>query len=248
MTVRGIYAIWWREMITFWRETPRIISAIINPILWLFLFGAGLSAAVSVSGIDYQKYIFPGILTQTFLFSSIFYGAYLVWDKRIDLLKSVLVSPLSRSSIFFGKVLGGVTISMVEGAIVLVLGIFLGIPYTPLSFIYALLIVALASAAFTAAGLAIGSFMESPEGFQLITSFVLFPLFFLSGALYPLNDLPPYLQFFTSINPVTYIVDILRGVLLSVQYFSTVQNLIAIVAIVAVTNAVGIWAFSRMRA
>ncbi|VVB73234.1 ABC-2 type transporter [uncultured archaeon] len=247
MNLRGVYAIWWREMIAFLRETPRLISAIVNPIVWLFIFGAGLGASVDVSGVDYQKFIFAGVLTQTFLFTSIFYGAYLVWDKRIDLLKSILVSPLSRATIFFGKVLGGVTISLMEALIVLVFGIFIGIPYTPASFLMSLLIVFIASAIFTSVGLTIGSMMESPEGFQLLSSFLLFPLFFLSGALFPLENLPGWLETVTAANPVTYVVDMLRGTLLGVQHFDTSHNLLLLGVFLAITSAVGVEAFKRMK-
>ena len=127
MNLTGVYAIWQREMLTFFREKPRIVSAIINPIFWLITFGAGLSSTVVITGVNYQQFIFAGILLQTILFSSIFYGSYLVWDKRIDLLKAILVTPLNRSSIFFGKVLGGVTISLIETAIILAFSVLINI-------------------------------------------------------------------------------------------------------------------------
>ena len=130
MNLSGVYAIWLREMLIFFREKPRIISAVINPIFWLLTFGVGLGATVNIAGVNYEQYIFPGILMQTFLFSSIFYGAYLVWDRRIDLLKAVLVTPLNRSAIFLGKVLGGVTFSLIEAAIILAFGVTININYT----------------------------------------------------------------------------------------------------------------------
>lgn len=247
MNLRGIYAIWWREMITFYRETARVITAIANPIVWLFIFGAGLGAAVNLSGINYQQYIFPGILVQTFLFTSIFYGAYLVWDRRIDVLKSILVSPLSRATIFIGKVLGGVTISLAEAIIVLIFGVFVGIHYTAASFFVTLLIVFIASAIFTSVGLIIGSVMESPEGFQLISTFLLFPLFFLSGALFPLTNLPAWLSVITEINPVTYVVDMLRGTLLGVQTFSVALDFAVLIIIMVASLLIGSEMFSRMK-
>ena len=247
MSLRGIYAIWWREMTAFMRETPRVISAIASPVVWLFIFGAGLGASVDIQGLDYQKFIFAGVLTQTFLFTSIFYGAYLVWDKRIDLLKSILVSPLSRATIFFGKVLGGVTISLVESLIVLFFGIFIGIQYTPLSFLMTVAVVIIASAIFTSIGLTIGSMMESPEGFQLLTTFLLFPLFFLSGALFPLDNLPGWLSTVTSVNPVTYVVDMLRGTLVGTYHFDPSHNLLLLGVFLVITSAIGVEAFKRMK-
>lgn len=247
MTLTGIYAIWQREMITFFREKPRIISAIVNPIFWLLTFGAGLGSTVAITGINYQQFIFAGILMQTFLFSSIFYGAYLVWDRRIDLLKAILVTPLSRSSIFLGKVLGGVTFSLIEAAIILAFGFVIKINYTPYSIALTLIVVTIAAAGLTAVGLALGSLMTSPEGFQLITTFVIFPLFFLSGALFPLKNLPPYLVTLTAVNPLTYIVDILRSLLVGLQYFGTLENVLILLSFTAVANLIGVQAFKRMR-
>jgi ABC-2 type transport system permease protein len=235
-------------MLTFFREKPRIVSAVINPIFWLLTFGVGLGATVDIEGINYEQYIFAGILVQTILFSSIFYGAYLVWDRRIDLLKAVLVTPLSRASIFMGKVLGGVTFSVVEAAIILAFGVVINIHYTLYSISMIMITVVIAAAGLTAVGLAIGSLMTSPEGFQLITTFVIFPLFFLSGALFPLENLPPYLTVLTIANPLTYIVDLLRSLLVGLQYFSTLENVVITISFAAIATLLGILAFRRMRA
>jgi len=235
-------------MLTFFREKPRIASAVINPIFWLLTFGVGLGATVDIEGINYEQYIFAGILVQTILFSSIFYGAYLVWDRRIDLLKAVLVTPLSRASIFIGKVLGGVTFSVVEAAIILAFGVVINIHYTLYSISLIMVTVVVAAAGLTAVGLAIGSLMTSPEGFQLITTFVIFPLFFLSGALFPLENLPPYLTVLTLANPLTYIVDLLRSLLVGLQYFGTLENVVITVSFATIAIFVGILAFRRMRA
>jgi ABC-2 type transport system permease protein len=247
MTMRGLSAIWQREMLTFIREKPRIISAAINPIFWLLTFGAGLGSTVSIEGINYQQFIFAGIIVQTILFSSIFYGAYLVWDRRIDLLKAILVTPLSRSSIFFGKVLSGVTFALIQSSIILAFGLFIGVNYTFVSLILVIIVIVITTAGLTALGLTIGSFMTSPEGFQLITTFVIFPLFFLSGALFPLDNLPVYLGTLTSINPVTYIVDVLRGLLIGLQHYGTIDDLLVLIGFTLVTNIIGIKAFERMR-
>jgi ABC-2 type transport system permease protein len=248
MNLSGVYAIWLREMLTFFREKPRIVSAVINPLFWLLTFGVGLGATVNIAGVNYEQYIFPGILMQTFLFSSIFYGAYLVWDRRIDLLKAVLVTPLNRSLIFLGKVLGGVTFSLVEAAIILAFGVVININYTLTSLLLILITVIITAAGLTAVGLIIGSLMTSPEGFQLITTFVIFPLFFLSGALFPLNNLPDYLTTLTIANPLTYIVDSLRSLLVGMQYFGTLENILVMVSFAGVANFIGILAFRRMRA
>jgi len=247
MNLTGISAIWQREILTFLRERPRIISAAINPIFWLVTFGAGLGSTVAIAGINYQQFIFAGIIVQTLLFSSIFYGSYLVWDRRIDLLKAVLVTPLSRQAIFFGKVLSGVTFALIQTAIILAFGIFIGINYTITSIVLVVLTVALAASALTAVGLTIGSLMTSPEGFQLITTFVIFPLFFLSGALFPLDNLPVYLATLTAVNPVTYIVDVLRGLLIGMQHYGSLENILVLSGFALVANLIGIQAFKMMR-
>jgi ABC-2 type transport system permease protein len=160
----------------------------------------------------------------------------------------VLVTPLSRSSIFLGKVLGGVTFSIVEAAIILAFGVAINVNYTFTSIALTLVIVVIAAAGLTAVGLTIGSLMTSPEGFQLITTFVIFPLFFLSGALFPLNNLPSYLTTLTVANPLTYIVDSLRSLLFGLQYFSTLENILVMLGFAAIANLIGILAFRRMRA
>lgn len=243
----GIYAVWWREVTVFFREKPRVVSAVASPIIWLVIFGQGLGPSFTGAGMDYQHFIFGGVLVQTFLFSSLFYGAYLVWDRKIDVLKSVLVSPLSRSSIFFGKVLGGISISLMESAIVLLTGYLLGMHFSPAAFFAVLGLVVIASAGLTALGLTVGSFMDSPEGFQLLSTLVLFPLFFLSGALFPINNLTGPLAALAALNPVTYIVDILRGALTGVQYFDPYLDMAALVLFLVAANLVGVKAFERMK-
>jgi len=245
--LKGAYAVWWRETIVFFREPPRIISAIVSPIIWLVIFGAGLGGSVSIGNESYQQFIFGGVLVQTFLFSSLFYGAYLVWDRKIDVLKAVLVSPLSRSSIFLGKVLGGVTIALIESIIVLAVGHLIGMQYPPEALLTVIGLVALASAGLTALGLIVGSYMESPEGFQLLGSLVLFPMFFLSGALFPISNLTGPLGIIASINPVTYIVDLLRGALGGPYYLDPALDVAAFIGFIIVANIAGVLAFERMK-
>ena len=252
--VSGILAIWYREIKVFLRETSKIVSSIINPLLWLLIFGGGLGAAVSIPGIGYQAFIYPGVLTQSVLFSSIFFGVYIVWDRKIDFLKEVLVAPISRTSIFIGKVLGGATDSLIQSLILLLLGIFLGrfglIPGLHIgivSFFFSLLILFITTVSFVSLGLIIGSQMGSPEGFQLIASFLLFPLFFLSGALFPLTKMPSWLASLVHLNPLTYAVDALRNVILGVSQFSLVLDLGVMVAFAMTVIFIGTYAFKKMK-
>ncbi len=249
----GILAIWYRELKVFWREKSRLVGSIINPILWLLIFGGGLGSAIRMAGVNYQAFIFPGILVQAVLFSSIFFGVYIVWDRKIDFLKEVLIAPISRVSTFIGKVVGGATDSVIQSIILLTIGWFFGtfsvIPGLHITLreaIMALFILFLTTVALVGLGLIIGSQMESPEGFQLISSFLLFPLFFLSGALFPINNLPSWLAPFTFADPVTYSVDALRGVLLGSSQFSLGFDLGIFVLFTILVMAVGTFAFERM--
>jgi ABC-2 type transport system permease protein len=253
--INGILAIWYREWKVFLREKSRIVASIINPILWLVIFGGGLGSAVSVAGVNYQAFIYPGVLAQAVIFSSIFFGVYIVWDRKIDFLKEVMVAPISRASMFIGKVIGGATDSVTQSLILLVIGAILGavgfIPglhLTPAAFVWSLIILFVMTVSLVSVGLIIGSVMESPEGFQLISSFLLFPLFFLSGALFPLNNLPAWIVPLTRIDPVTYSVDALRGVILGKSEFTLAFDLAIMVAFAAVMIAIGTYAFERMKA
>ncbi len=200
-----------------------------------------------MSGTNYQVFIFPGILTMTILFSSIFFGLYIVWDKKIDFFKEVLVAPLSRLTIFAGKMLGGCTDALVQGTLVLAFGVVLGLTYTLQSVALAMIFMLVLASATVSIGLVIGSRMESPEGFNLIVSFLVFPLFFLSGALFPIGNLPSWLSIFTMLNPVTYAVDGMRGVMLGISTFPVLLDLGVLVAFAAGMMMIGSIAFSRMK-
>lgn len=200
-----------------------------------------------MGGTNYQVFIFPGILTMTILFSSIFFGLYIVWDKKIDFFKEVLVAPLSRLTIFAGKMLGGCTDALIQGALMLAFGVVLGLSYTLQSVAFAMIFMLVLASATVSIGLVIGSRMESPEGFNLIVSFLVFPLFFLSGALFPISNLPSWLGIFTVLNPVTYAVDGMRGVMLGMSTFPVVLDFGVLVAFAAGMMVIGSIAFSRMK-
>ncbi len=252
--LNGIIAIWYREFKVFLREKSRIVASIVSPILWLLIFGGGLGSNVSISGINYQTFIYPGILIQAVLFSSIFFGVYIVWDRKIDFLKEVLVAPISRTSIFIGKIIGGATDSLIQSLILLFIGILFGqlgiIPgliFGPIAFFVSLIILLITTTSMVSIGLIIGSRMESPEGFQLITSFLLFPIFFLSGALFPIDKLPAWLAPFTYLDPLTYSVDALRNVILGSSQFSLVFDFGIIIIFSAVIIIIGTFAFDKMK-
>lgn len=249
--IKGLYAIWYRELLVFMREPSRLIGAIIQPLLWLVIFGTGLGSIIepgAVSGANYQQFLFPGILVMTVLFSSLFFGLYIILDKRIDFLKEVLVAPLNKSTMFFGKALGGSTDGLLQVIILMILGvIFFGIHFNLLTIILTFIIVILLLIAVTSLGLAIGSIMDSPEGFGLISSFVIFPLFFLSGALFPVTKLPIWLKIIVTINPVSYSVDALRSVILGITSYGLLLDFTVLIIFAIVTVSAGTWAFKRIK-
>jgi ABC-2 type transport system permease protein len=243
----GVYAVWYREFKVFQREKSRVISSLVSPLMWLFLFGSGVGSSVNIGDVNYQSYIYPGILTMAVLFSAVFFGLYIVWDRKLDVLKAVLVAPVSRVSIFFGKVLGGCTDVMIQSLILLILS-FLFVGFNPLGMLITFFILFLTAISMVSLGLAIGSFFESLEGFQIISTFVVFPLFFLSGALYPVNDkLPPWLQGAVKLNPLTYTVDAARGALLGMNAFPMALDIGAISGFAVFMVLVGSVCFSRMK-
>lgn len=245
--LEGFYALWYREIKVFTREKSRVISSLVTPLLWIIVFGGGLGSAVSVAGVNYQVFIFPGILSMTILFSSVFFGLYIVWDKKIDFFKEVLVAPLSRTTIFAGKMVGGSIDSLIQGCGMLLFGVLLGVKYSILNVAGAFVFMFLLAAALVSLGLIIGSNMESVEGFQLIISFLVFPMFFFSGALFPIGNLPHYLLVFTIFDPVTYGVDGLRGLLLGTAQLPVMVDLVVLAGFAAVMIGAGTWSFKRLK-
>ena len=250
----GIYALWYREYKVFLRERSRIVASVVNPLLWLLIIGGGLGSVLSFGGVDYVSFLYPGVLVQCALFSAVFFGVYIVWDKKIDFLKEVLVSPMSRSSVFIGKILGGSTDTLLQLAVLLaigwlfsLLGIIHDVIFTPLSVAIAVAFLLVTTAGLVSIGLIIGSQMESPEGFQLIGSFLIFPMFFLSGALFPIENLPAWLAPFVYINPATYAVDGLRWALLGMHHFDPLLDFAVVSAFAVVMIGIGTYAFRKMR-
>ncbi|HVC58183.1 MAG TPA: ABC transporter permease [Candidatus Acidoferrales bacterium] len=246
--LNGLYALWYREFKVFTRERSRVVASVVQPLMWLIIFGTGLGASIVLSGENYQTFIYPGILTMTAIFGSLFFGLYIIMDKRVDFLKEVLVAPLSRTTIFFGKVLGGATDGIIEVAILMILGsLFFGIHFTIYSIVVSFAVIFLLMVSILSLGLTIGSMMSSLEGFGLISSFVSFPLFFLSGALFPVKNLPSWLFVFVSVNPVSYAVDALRTVILGIASFGLVLDFGVLIGFALAMICVGAWAFGRMK-
>jgi len=243
----GISAVWWREFKVFWREKSRIVSSVVQPLMWLFLFGSGIGASLSVGSVNYRDYIYPGILTMSVIFGSVFFGLYIIWDRKLDVLKAILVAPVTRISIFFGKVLGGCTDVLLQ-VIILFVFCFLFPSVDPWGIPQALAILFVTSIALVSLGLALGSLLESLEGFQVISAFLIFPLFFLSGALFPVDDkLPGWLSGLVKLNPLSYTVDGVRGALLNMNTYPFYVDLGITTLFAVVMLIVGSLLFSRMK-
>jgi ABC-2 type transport system permease protein len=208
--LRKIGALWYREVLRYWREKSRIISSLILPLLWLLVFGTGMRN-VELPGVDnYQVFIFPGILGMTLLFTSVWSGVSIIWDREFGFLKEIMVAPVSRTSIVIGKALGSGTSALIQGFILLPLSFLIGIRLAPQSVLLLIPIMVLLAIGLVCVGLLLASLMNSMEGFNFIMSLVIMPMFFTSGALFPISSAPGWLKIFSYFNPLTYGVDLLR--------------------------------------
>jgi ABC-2 type transport system permease protein len=223
-TLRAIYIIWYRDIIRYSRDRLRLIASLSQPLLFLVVFGTGLSSALRGAAggfgaapgasVNYVQFIYPGIIGMAVLFTSIFSAMSIVWDREFGFLKEVLVAPIDRSAIAIGKALGGSTQAMVQGAILLILAPFIGVKLTPLAVLELLPLIFVLAFALTSMGVALAGGMKSMQGFQAVINFLMMPIFFLSGALFPLNNLPAWMAVLTHIDPAAYGIDPLRRVIL----------------------------------
>jgi ABC-2 type transport system permease protein len=211
--LRAVGIVWRRELIRFRTDRLRAVTALIQPVLFLFVLGTGLGALAGRSlppGISYKTFIFPGVLAMSVLFTAIFSAASIVWDREFGCLREILVAPVSRGSIVIGKTLGGATIATFQGIIFLVLAGFAHVPYNPLLIITLIGELLLLSFTLTAFGVMMAARIKQFQAFMALTQMLVMPLFFLSGALYPLTGLPAWLSVLTRIDPLTYIVGPMR--------------------------------------
>jgi ABC-2 type transport system permease protein len=208
-----IYTIWLRNMKRFLRSKSRIVGSIAMPLFFLLFLGVGLNSVVQLPGLgeNYIVFLIPGMVAMSVLFTSVFSGIQIIWDKQFGFLKETLVAPVSRLEIMSGQTLGGATTAVIQGSMILVLSMFVGFPLlNPVGFLIALAFMILIGISFTAFGIAIASRMEDMTGFQLIMNFVVFPIFGLSGALFPISSLPAWMIPLTLLDPLTYGVEGIR--------------------------------------
>lgn len=212
---RPVYVICVREFIKFFRERSRLLGTLARPVLWLFVVGNGMSALIAPqTGVSYLQFIFPGMIGMTILFASIFSSISIVWDREFGFMKEMLVAPISRLSIVVGKAISGTLISTAQAVIILVLIPFLGFEITLLQFAAVTGMAVLVSFCITSFGIFIASRLTSFDGFNIIMNFLVMPMFFLSGAMYPVASLPEALRQLTHLNPLTYGIDAFKHALL----------------------------------
>lgn len=205
--LRAILVVWKRELIRFLRNRLRIVTSLAQPILFLYILGTGLSPLISqTEHFNFRTFMFPGVLGMTILFTSIFSAMSIVWDREFGFLREMLVAPVHRWTLVLGKCLGGATVASIQGAIILALAGTVGVPYSPVMILTLLGEMLLTSFALTAFGVMLAARISQVESFQMVTQFFVLPMFFLSGAIFPLSDLPAWLAVLSKIDPLSYAV------------------------------------------
>jgi ABC-2 type transport system permease protein len=210
--LRAIKIVWHREWLRFLRDRPRIAAAFVQPLLFLFVLGTGLStiASAGTHGVNLRTFVFPGVLAMSVLFTAIFSAASVVWDREFGFLREMLVAPVSRGSIVVGKCLGGASVAGFQGLLVIMLAGLVGVPYAPVMIIEVFAIQVLLAFTLTAFGVMLAVRIKQIQSFMAITQMLLMPMFFISGALFPVAGLPVWLTVLNRIDPVTYAVDPIR--------------------------------------
>ncbi|MGB9894045.1 MAG: ABC transporter permease [Candidatus Saccharicenans sp.] len=243
-TLEAAGAIWQREFIRYWRDKTRIISTIVQPLMFLIIFGTGLKSTLARGnfGLDFVQFMFPGIIAMSIMSVSFFSTISTVWDREFGFLKEILVAPISRVSITVGKILGAVTIASIQGFLLLLLAPILKIRLHPLSFPYLISFMILVAFSLASLGLLIASLMKTTESFGLMMQLLIFPMFFISGAFFPLTSVPWWMKWLAAINPLSYGVDALRQILLRPQATGQALNLVSLHPVVI--NALFLLIFS----
>jgi len=244
-----IYILWLRQLKRYFRSKSRIIGSLAQPLLFLLALGFGFGPIYQrAGGGNYIEFLAPGIIAMSIIFTAIFSGIEIIWDRQFGFLKETLVAPVSRLNIMVGRTLGGATVASLQGIIVFLISFIAG--FRPLNVILlplALVFIALTALLFTALGTAIASLLEDMQGFQLIINFLVMPLFFLSGALFPLEGLPKTLVTVARLDPLSYGVDGLRGTLVNAAHFGLMTDFLVLGASVVILMVIGSYLFSKIQ-
>ena len=252
INVTAIYVLWLREMKRFFRAKSRIIGSLSMPLFFLAFMGLGFTR-ISVPGVQndvkYINFLVPGIIGMTMLFTSVFAGISVLWDREFGFLKEIMVAPVSRVSIVLGRIAGGTTTSLIQGSLILVISIFMGFSGVGVSsFLLSVVFMLLISVTFIGLGLIFASKMKDVHGFSLIMNLIIFPLFFLSGALFPLENLPNWIRYISYIDPLTYGVDGLRGTLIGISSLPVISDLMILSGFSVIMVLLGAYFFEKCEA
>jgi ABC-2 type transport system permease protein len=245
----AIYIMWLRQIKRYYRTTTRVVGSLGQPILFLVVFSLGFGPIFARAGEGkYIDYLAPGIIGQSILFLSVFFGIEIIWDRQFGFLKEVLVAPVSRLTIMIGRTVGGATIAMIQGLIVLLLATLVGFHLNSLwDLPLALLFMLLISTIFTAFGTAMASVLTDMHSFQLVMNFIIMPTFFLSGALFPLKGVPLGISVIAKLNPLSYGIDGLRGALGGVAQYGLTTDLMVLFVTATVILGIGSYLFSKIQ-
>jgi ABC-2 type transport system permease protein len=244
-----IFALWLRELKRYLRSRSQIVASLGQPLMYLLVLGFGLGPVFEKAGQgNYLQFVAPGVIGMSIMFSSVFSGVGLLWDRQFGFLKETLVAPVPRIQIMVGRTLGGATTAMIQGTLVLTVCLIAGFrPDDVGGVLLGLLFMALIAVVFAAMGTIIGCSLKDMQGFQLIMNFLVMPIFFLSGALYPLSNLPAALTVLTRLDPLSYGVDGLRGAFIGLSHFGEATDLAVLGVLAALFLALGARAFSRIQ-
>jgi ABC-2 type transport system permease protein len=245
-----IYILWLREMKRYLRSRAQVIASLGQPLMYLLALGFGLGPVFEKAGEgSYLQFVAPGVIGMAILFSSIFSGVGILWDRQFGFLKETLVAPVPRIQIMAGRTLGGATTAMIQGTLVLTVCLIAGFrPHDLAAVPLALLFMALIAVVFAALGTVIGSALRDMQGFQMVMNFVVMPIFFLSGALFPLANLPMGLEIATRLDPLSYGIDGLRGALIAQSHFGLVTDIAVLGIVASCFLTLGARAFARIQA
>lgn len=244
-----IYILWLRELKRYTRSRVQIIASLGQPILYLLALGFGLGPVFQRAGNgSYLQFIAPGVIGMSILFMCVFSGISILWDRQFGFLKETLVAPVPRMSIMLGRTLGSATVALIQGILVFIVCLLAGFrPHSWTAFPLALVFMAMVAIIFAALGTAFGSIIKDMQGFPIVMNFMVMPMFFLSGALYPLTNLPKALTIVTHIDPLTYGIDGLRGALIGAWYFNFALDVAVLAGVAVVFLSFGAYMFSKIQ-
>jgi len=246
--MHAIYILWLRELKRYTRSRAQIVASLGQPLLYLLVLGFGLGPVFQKAGNgSYLQFMAPGVIGMTVLFSSVCSGIALLWDRQFGFLKETLVAPVPRLQIMIGRTCGAATTAMIQGLLVTVVTVIAGFRPVNLAMVpLALLFLALVAVVFSGLGTAIGSSMKDMQAFPLVMNFLMLPIFFLSGALFPLTNLPKALSIVTALDPLAYGVDGLRSALIARSHFGAALDLLVLCCVAVVLLGLGAWRFSKI--